>query len=159
VTQVHSHENTPDGTAGRTFGRSFGSPVMTAIPGFFLFSVLGVVLQILPMPGVASLPSPVGRALLAALVSVVAFGGASYLARRFYGGGGTAAYLMGAPLAVVFISALFVAAKGHISILSPATAVLWNSSAFEVASWGAFGSAIGFWIAEASTEKEVATAS
>jgi hypothetical protein len=37
--------------------------------------------------------------------------------------------------------------------------VLWNSSAFEVASWGAFGSAIGFWIAEASTEKEVATAS
>jgi hypothetical protein len=148
---VPAIENTPSGTAPQTFRRSLGSPLMTAIPGFVVLSIAGLALYLMPQLNAAQLPAPLPRALLAALISVLAFGIGAYAARRFFGGGGTASYLMGAPLTVAFISALFVAANGQMSILLPAASTLWNSSAFEVASWGAFGGAAGFWLAEHTT--------
>jgi hypothetical protein len=151
----HSQDNAvpaiddgPSGTAPQTFRRSLGSPVMTAIPGFFVLSIAGLALYLMPQLNAAQLPAPLPRALLAASISTLAFGIGAYTARRFFGGGGTASYLMGGPLAVAFVSAMFVAAAGQMSILLPAASTLWNSSAFEVASWGAFGGALGFWLAE-----------
>jgi hypothetical protein len=135
----------------QTFRRSFGSPVMTSIPGFFVLSIAGLALYAMPQLNAAQLPAPLPRALIAALISLLAFAIGAYATRRLFGGVGTASYLMGAPLTVAFISALFVAANGQMSILLPAASTLWNSSAFEVASWGAFGGAAGFWLAEHTT--------
>jgi hypothetical protein len=152
-------EDESSGTAQQTFRRSLGSPVMTAIPGFFVLSVAGLALYATPQLNAAQLPAPFPRALLAAMVSVLAFAIGAFGARRLFRGGGTASYLMGAPLTVAFISALFVAAGGQMSILLPAASTLWNSSAFEVASWGAFGGALGFWLAGEVPNAQDATTS
>jgi hypothetical protein len=142
----------------QTFRRSFGSPVMTSIPGFFVLSIAGLALYAMPQLNAAQLPAPLPRALIAALISLLAFAIGAYATRRLFGGVGTASYLMGAPLTVAFISALFVAAGGQMSILLPAASTLWNSSAFEVASWGAFGGALGFWSAgEAPNSQDAKT--
>lgn len=136
------------------FSRNMSLPLLVAIPGFVLLCVLGLIVHFLPQPNANQLPAESGRALLAAVICALSFGVASFGVRRSFGGGArenSLAYVLAAPIVIAFVCAMFLSAQGQIPILRSAVDTVWNSSPFEAASWGAFGSAIGFWLSGRKT--------
>ncbi len=147
-------ENIALSQTSRAFSRNLTFPLMVAVPGLFLLSIFGLTLLALPLLNGSELPASPFLAAIAALLCVVSFGGGAWLTRRFFGsaatqngGENTVAYLIAAPIAVAFVCGLWFQSGGTVSVLQPAARVIWDSSPFEAASWGAFGSALGFWLA------------
>ena len=137
----------------RSFGTAFVYPLSTAIGGVILLMIAGVLALPLgaPMgaPTTGQLPSGPGAALWCGVLTMVALGLATYGARRAFRALGSVGDVVVAPLVIAFVAGLFAAANGQMPILLPAALLIWRTSAFELASWGALGASAGYYFARA----------
>ena len=139
----------------RAIVRVMTYPLLTMVLGLVLISLLGLLLLLPPQLHARDLPLHVSRAWLCAVVSLSASAVAAYVIRSFWRPTGSLGYLLAAPLVIAFASAMIIVTQGKLPLLEPMKRLLWNSSAFELASWGAFGAACGYWAAETSDESRV----
>ncbi|MDQ3815360.1 MAG: hypothetical protein M3347_15685 [Armatimonadota bacterium] len=138
----------PSGKPTAVFLQASSYPLLTAVLGLVLISVLGLLLLLLPQFNADQLPMHVSRAWLCAAVSLCAFAVTAYVIRSRLRPAGSIGYLMAAPIVIVFSSWLIVKTQGQLVLLEPMKRLLWNSSPFELACWGALGAACGYWAAE-----------
>ena len=135
------------------FSNAMSYPMIVAAMGAAFLFLGGVFLLPLGELAPAALPSPLFNAVLCAGLATLAFGGAAFITRRNFNTIGTIGYTVAAPMVVAFITGIFLAARGQFPLLRPAALLVYQGSAFEVASWGAVGSILGYYLAARLTSQ------
>ena len=136
-----------EGNGLKSFGTAFIYPLATVIGGVFLLMVLSVLALPLGEPPLRGLPSGPLAALWCGLIAAAAMFGATFGARRAFRSVGSVGDVIVAPLVIAFVAGLWIAARADMPILRPAALLIWHTSAFELASWGALGAGLGFYFA------------
>jgi hypothetical protein len=86
-------------------------------------------------------------ALWCGLWTLIAFGLAGFLVRRYFATTGSIGYAIAPPLTVAALATLVVKGGLVFPLIQPAILLLWHSSAFEAAAWGSLGSCLGYMLA------------
>ena len=146
-----------DGNGLKSFSTAFVYPLSTAIGGVALLMVFGLLALPLGEPPPQQLPSGPGAALWCGVLTMAALFAATFVARRAFRALGSSGDVIVAPLVIAFVAMLFLAARGQMPILKPAALLIWHTSAFELASWGALGASLGYYFARATMKPKQPT--
>ena len=147
---------TDDDLAGnglKSFSTAFVYPISTAIGGVIMLILFGLLALPLGEPPVGQLPSGPAVAAWCGLLTMAALLVATFLARRAFRALGSVGDIIVAPLVIAFVAMMFLMAQGQMPLLRPAALLIWHTSAFELASWGALGASLGYYFARASMKK------
>lgn len=139
---------TDDDLAGdgiKSFATAFVYPLATLFGGVIMLNIFGLLIVPLGAPSIEQLPSSPGVAALCGLLTMFALFVATFVSRRAFRALGSAGDIVVAPLVVAF-AAVF----AQTPLLRPAALLIWQTSAFELSSWGALGASLGYYFARAS---------
>ena len=131
-----------EGNGIQSFGTAFVYPLATLFGGVIMLIIFGTLALWLGDPTVEQLPSGPGVAALCGLLTMAALFVATSLARRAFRALGNAGDIVMAPLVIALVAVF-----AQTPLLRPAALLIWHTSAFELASWGALGASLGFYFA------------
>lgn len=143
-----------EGNGLKSFGSAFVYPLSTLIGGAIMLIIFGVFALPLGEPALEQLPSGPAVAALCGVLTMLALLVATFAARRAFRALGSAGDVIVAPLVIALVAMLFLAAQGQLPILRPAALLIWHTSAFELASWGALGASSGYGFARSKMKVE-----
>lgn len=132
-----------DGNGLKSFSTAFVYPLSTLVGGVILLNLFGLLILPLGDRSLQQLPSAPGVAALCGVLTMAALFVATFIARRAFRALGSIGDVVIAPL-VIAVVATFAGA------LRPAALLIWHTSAFELASWGALGASLGYYFARVS---------
>lgn len=134
-----------DGNGLKSFTTAFVYPLATLFGGVITLNIFGLLAVPLGVPSIEQLPSSPGVAALCGLLTMFALFVATFVSRRAFRALGSVGDIVIAPLVIAFV-----AVSAQMPLLRPAALLIWQTSAFELASWGALGASLGYYFARAS---------
>ena len=136
-----------EGNGLKSFGTAFFYPLATAIGGAITLLIFGALALPLGEPTLQQLPSGAAVAAGCGVLTMLSLFVATLVVRRALRALSSAGDVIVAPLVIAFVAAMFLASGGQMPILRSAALLIWRTSAFELASWGALGASLGFYFA------------
>lgn len=135
-----------EGNGLKSFSTAFVYPLSTLIGGVIMLNIFGLLVMPLGDSSIEQLPSGPGVAALCGLLTMAALFVATFVARRTFRALGSVGDIVIAPLVIAVVATLD-------GLRAPAALLIWHTSAFELASWGALGASLGYYFARASMKK------
>ena len=132
-----------DGNGLKSFSTALVYPLSTLFGGVILLNLCGLLALPLGARTLEQLPSGPAVAALCGVLTMAALFVATFLARRAFRALGSIGDVVIAPLCITFVAAFA-------GLMRPAALLIWHTSAFELASWGALGASLGYYFARAS---------
>lgn len=135
-----------DGNGLKSFSTAFVYPLSTLLGGVLALNLFGLLALPLGAKSLQQLPSGPGVAALCGLLTMAALFVATFISRRTFRARGSVGDIVIAPLCIAFVAALA-------GTMRPAALLIWHTSAFELASWGALGASLGYHFARSKMQQ------
>ena len=136
-----------EGNGLKSFGTAFFYPLATLFGGAITLLIFGALVLPLGEPTLQQLPSGPAVSAGCGVLTMAALCVATFVTRRVLRALGSAGDVIVAPLVIASVAMMFLATGGQLPILRSAALLIWHTSAFELASWGALGASLGFYFA------------